>query len=152
MVKINKQKLKRTNFFFNIKKKKINPSKLKRAEEFINRVKIHHINIIYSFKNTIISINTHKNEKLKQWSTKSLKKLDRRKNSPYNIKYLCKQIVNYIKIRKLILFKIFLKGTKNYRRKFILKNLKVNDLNILSVIDNTPVVFNGCRPKKLKRK
>lgn len=110
------------------------------------------IYIKYSFKNTIINIANYSGQMIKQWSTQSLKKIDRRKNTPYNIQEICKQIQNFIHLKKLQNFKIFLNGKKNYRRKFILKNLNLKNLNIIMVIDRTPIIFNGCRSKKQKRK
>jgi small subunit ribosomal protein S11 len=37
-------------------------------------------------------------------------------------------------------------------RKFILKGLKKSKINVLRLIDRTPLPHNGCRPKKRRRK
>lgn len=111
-----------------------------------------HLHVKYSFKNTIIYLTKNNGELIKQWSTKSLKKIEKRKNTPYNIQLLCSQIYKYLKIKKFNNFKLILFGKKNYKRKFIFKNLKIKKFRVLSVYDHTPISYNGCRPKKQHRK
>ena len=112
----------------------------------------YHLHIKYSFKNTIIYLTKNNGELIKQWSTKSLKKIEKRKNTPYNIQLLCSQIYKYLKTKKINYFKLILFGKKNYKRKFIFRNLKIRKFKVFSVHDHTPISYNGCRPKKQRRK
>ena len=104
-----------------------------------------------SLKNTIISLTKINGNLLKQWSTKSLKKTKFKKNTPYNVQLITYQINQYIRIKKIKKLNIFLNGT-GVGRYNVLKNLKKQNLKIGYVFDKTPLPFNGCRQKKMKRR
>lgn len=131
--------------------KKIDKKLLK---EQVRKIILYCIHIKYSFKNTIISVtyNNKTGELIKQWSTKSLKKTERRKNSTYNIQQMCFQVHKFLQNKKIKYLKLILYGKQSYKRLFIIRSLKLRSFKIFMVLDQTPIVFNGCRPKKKKRK
>lgn len=104
-----------------------------------------------AIKNTIISLTKNNGEVLKQWSTKSLKKTRFKKNTPYNVQLIVYKINKYIKLKKIKRLKINLNGSALGRYN-ILKNLQKKYIKIDSILDRTPIPFNGCRQKKMKRR
>lgn len=104
-----------------------------------------------AIKNTMISLTKNNGEVLKQWSTKSLKKTRFKKNTPYNVQLIVYNINKYIKSKKIKRLKINLKGSA-FGRYNILKNLQKKYIKIDSIVDKTPIPFNGCRQKKMKRR
>jgi small subunit ribosomal protein S11 len=110
-----------------------------------------HLYIKSSLKNTIISLTKTNGNLLKQWSTKSLKKTKFKKNTPYNVQLIAYQLNKYIKLKKIKKLNIFLNG-KGLGRYNILRNLKKPNLKIGYLVDKTPIPFNGCRKKKMKRR
>lgn len=118
-------------------------------KEKVRNIVLYCLHIKYSFKNTIIMLtHNHTGELIKQWSTKSLKKTERRKNSTYNIQQICLQVYKFLSENKIKYIKLILYGKKSYKRLFIVKSLKLRSFKIFMVLDKTPVVFNGCKPKK----
>lgn len=109
------------------------------------------IHIKSSFKNTIITLTTYQGKIFKRWSTKSLKKIDLRKNTPYNIQKIIIELNKYIESNKLNYFFLIFKGKGKGRFQF-LKNFNKKNIIFLSILDKTPIVFNGCKPKKEKRR
>jgi small subunit ribosomal protein S11 len=104
-----------------------------------------------SLKNTIFNLTNEKYKSYKQWSTKSLKKKNNlKKNSPFNIHFLTYKIKKYLFLKKIKYLKIFIKG-KGLGRYNFNRNLK-KKIKILFIYDKTNLPFNGCRPKKLKRR
>lgn len=132
--KFNKYKNK---YKFNIKKKK--------------KSILGHLHIKCSFKNTIISLTKNTGDVLKQWSTKSLKKISFKKNTPYNIQLIVYKINKYIKFKKITELNIYFKGT-GLGRYNIIKNLRTKKILINDIIDKNFEPFNGCRKKKIKRR
>jgi ribosomal protein S11 len=100
-------------------------------------------------KNTLISLTKKNGEILKQWSTKSLKKSKFKKNTSYNIYLIVSEINNFLKVRKIRKINIFLKGNGIGKRN-IIKNL--NKVRIFYIFEQTPISFNGCQKKKMKRR
>jgi small subunit ribosomal protein S11 len=103
-----------------------------------------------SSKNTIITLTQNNGLLLKQWSTKSLKKLKLKKNTPYNIQLLITQLNQYLDLKKIKKLNIYFNGT-GLGRFNILKNIKNKNIKIGYIYDITPIPFNGCRIKKKKR-
>ncbi len=109
------------------------------------------LHIKSALKNTLISLTKNNGEVLKQWSTKSLQKSRFKKNTPYNVQLIVYKINKYIKLKKIERLKISLNGN-GLGRFNILKNLQKKKIIIDSIIDKTPIPFNGCRVKKMKRR
>ncbi len=103
-----------------------------------------------SIKNTIISLVTPNQCVLKQWSTKSLKKTELKKNNPYNIQLIINRINRTLFIKKIRHLNIFLKGY-GIARYYIVKNLN-RKIKISNIINKNTIPFNGCRQKKKKRR
>ena len=113
-------------------------------------IKIYSLHIKCSIKNTIISLVNDKGEVLKQWSTRSLKKIDSKKNNPYNIQLIINKINKFFYIKKINKLNIYFKG--NGLAKYnIINNLK-SKIQIFNIIDKNILPFNGCRQKKKKRR
>ena len=70
----------------------------------INKFQLNSLGYIYiqcSFKNTIISLTNANSQKLGQWSSKSLKKTERKKNTPYNIQKITKKAIQFAKKKNI---------------------------------------------------
>lgn len=104
-----------------------------------------------NFKNTIISLTTLEGNVLKQWSTKSLKKKQHKKNTPYNLQLIASKINKYIIKLKINRLNIFIKGF-GFGRYYIVKNINQKKIKIKTIFDKTSIPFNGCRKKKQKRR
>jgi small subunit ribosomal protein S11 len=104
-----------------------------------------------SLKNTLIILTRKNGEKLKQWSTKALKKNKFKKNTSYNIYLLSLQIKKYINIKKIKKINIFLSGN-GIGRTNIIKNFNKENINIFYFFNKTIIPFNGCKKKKKKRR
>lgn len=102
-----------------------------------------------AFKNTILTLTDSENKPLRQWSTKSLKKIDTKKNSPYNIQRISHSMINFAQKKKIKVLKLYING-KGMGRYNVVKHLK-RKFKIFYIEDITPVPFNGCRSKKKKK-
>ena len=105
-----------------------------------------------TLKNTLISVTDFDHNLLYQTSSKSYKAKMKRKNNAYVLHQLALEIINELKksnIKKKYL-RIYIKGVGAGRYN-IIKHLK-RKFKILLIEDRTNVPFNGCRPKKIKRK
>lgn len=123
---------------------------------FISNKKILHELIIHSsYKRTIIYLYNYDFKLIKQWSIKSKKynKLERRKNTKYNLYKLTRDIKYFCFIQKIFYINLTFIGTGLARRYFLDFLLyRPNNITIIKILDKTPLPFNGCRPKKKKRK
>lgn len=103
-----------------------------------------------TLKNTLVTVKQN-NSVILQISSKSLPKIKNQKpNNFHTLKELSKEIVNVIRRKDSFQLKIFIKGV-GIGKSILIKNLSYNFL-ILSIHDLTPIPFNGCRPKKQKRR
>ncbi len=125
--------------------------KYKYTKKKKNIIVFANLHVKNAIKNTIISLTKDNGEVLRQWSTKSLKKTRFKKNTPYNIQLIVYKINKYIKLKKIKRLKINFNGSA-FGRYNILKNLQKKYIKIDSIIDRTPIPFNGCRQKKMKRR
>ncbi len=108
------------------------------------------IHIKSTLKNTLVSIK-QKDFLLLQISSKSLPKVKNQKsNNFYTLKELSKEIINVIKKKGCTQLRIYIKGT-GMGRNIIIRALSYK-FSIISIHDLTPIPFNGCRPKKQKRR
>lgn len=110
-----------------------------------------HIYIQCALKNTIFSLTNSDGQLYKQWSSKSLKKTDLKKNTPYNIQLITSRIKKYIFSKKIRFIKIFIKGNGTGRYN-VIQNLNTKRFKIIYIFDQTSLPFNGCRQKKQKRR
>ena len=122
--------------------------------------KIANLYITSRFKNTILRLNKINNGLYKQWSTQSFEGRSK-KNTPYNLEKISKDLNIYLKKTKIGKLNIFLNGS-GYGRRHVLKNLnklskyknryKKTILKTGLIFEITPKVFNGCRQKLPKRR
>ncbi len=116
-----------------------------------NLLVLANLHIKCTLKNTIISLTKNNGKVIKQWSTKSLKKTRFKKNTPYNVQLIVYKINKFIQLKKIRKINICFNGT-GLGRYNILKNLKKRKIKIGNILDKTPIPFNGCRTKKMKRR
>jgi len=110
-----------------------------------------HLYIQCAIKNTIVSLTTSEGKLFKQWSSKSLKTTDLKKNTPYNIQLIAKRVKKFIFSKKIRFLKIFIKG-RGAGRYNIIKHLDSKKFKVIYIFDNTKLPFNGCRLSKQKRR
>lgn len=103
-----------------------------------------------TFKNTLITVTNSKREPLFQKSSRSYDLKIKRKNNPYILYQITSQIAVSLKKLKYKQLAIYIKGVGSGRYN-ILKHL-IKRFKIIIIQDNTHTPFNGCRPKKKKRK
>jgi small subunit ribosomal protein S11 len=103
-----------------------------------------------SFNNTVITITDIQGNAISWSSSGSMGFKGSRKSTPYAAQLAAEVIgekAYYLGIRDIrILFKGMGKG-----RFSVPKGLKSSGLKIKTIIDNTPVPHNGCRPPKKRR-
>jgi len=106
--------------------------------------------IVASFNNIIISL-TNKNGDVISWS--SAGKMGFRgtkKNTPYAAQMAAEDAVTVAKDAGLRKVKVYVKGPGNGRESAI-RTLHNNGIEVIEIIDVTPVPHNGCRPPKRRR-
>ena len=106
--------------------------------------------IVASFNNIIISL-TNKNGDVISWS--SAGKMGFRgtkKNTPYAAQMAAEDAVTVAKDAGLRKVKVYVKGPGNGRESAI-RTLHNNGIEVVEIIDVTPVPHNGCRPPKRRR-
>ena len=134
------------------KREKIENEKYKQKPIFQKEYKkMAFLYFFFKRKNAIIHIADPYNKRIhKQFSTQSMKKLEIRKNTYYNMSILIKNVIRYLKENKYRYISIFVKGRLG--RKFVLRKLKKNQFIFLLRKDLTNLAFNGCRLSARKRK
>lgn len=106
-----------------------------------------------TIKNTSITLCTIKNQDIKPFyknSTKLLAETTRFRNNPYTLQKLATKVIKKFHEKNIHFTIIKIKGF-GFGRYQLIKNLK-KKLKISLIIEATPIPFNGCRPKKCKRK
>ena len=106
--------------------------------------------IVASFNNIIISL-TNKNGDVISWS--SAGKMGFRgskKNTPYAAQTAAEDAAKTAQEAGLRKVKVFVKGPGNGRESAI-RTLHNNGIEVIEIIDVTPVPHNGCRPPKRRR-
>jgi small subunit ribosomal protein S11 len=110
-----------------------------------------HLYIQCALKNTILSLTNFEGKLYKQWSAKSLKKTDLKKNTPYNIQLITRRIKKYIFSKKIRFLKIYIKGNGSGRYN-VIQHIDSKKFKVIFIFDNTKLPFNGCRAPKQKRR
>lgn len=104
-----------------------------------------------NLKNTIVILTKKEGKVLKQWSTKAAKKTKFKKNSSYNIYLLGKKINTYIINKQIKALNIIFIGNGIGKRN-IIKTFNFKKFFFFLKFDKTPILFNGCKKKKSKRR
>lgn len=104
-----------------------------------------------STKNTLFTLTDKNGKTLVQKSTKGSNLKDFKKNTPFTVQTISKEIGKQINFFNIKILKCYIKGISVGRYNF-LKNLKNFGIKIKYLKDVTPKPFNGCRQKKKKRR
>jgi small subunit ribosomal protein S11 len=104
-----------------------------------------------STKNTLFTLTDKNGKTLLQKSTKGSKLKDFKKNTSFTVQTISKDIGKHMNLLNIKFLKCYIKGVSLGRYNF-LKILKNYGIKIKYIKDITPTPFNGCRPKKKKRR
>ena len=107
-----------------------------------------HINA--SFNNIIISITNKKGEVISWSSAGKMGFRGSKKNTPYAAQTAAEDAAKTAQEAGLRKVKVFVKGPGNGRESAI-RTLHNNGIEVIEIIDVTPVPHNGCRPPKRRR-
>lgn len=118
----------------------------KSKKQVINGVA--HISI--SYNNSIVTITDLKGEVLSWSSAGSLGFKGTKKSTPYAANLVAKDCTEKAKKYNLMNIKIVVRGI-GPGREAAMRGLTASGLNILSIMDSTPVAHNGVRRKKPRR-
>lgn len=131
-------------------------SKQQRGKSVPKRLKIKEviesgiISINASFNNTIVSLIRSNGDVLKQVSAGTVGYKGTKKSTPYAAKMVMKQILKLAELYKMQRIAVHVKGI-GPGRNAVLRSLEVANLQIVELIDKTPIPHNGCRPPKKPR-
>lgn len=104
-------------------------------------------------KNTIFTLIDQNGKVLHQISSKSSNIKDYKRNTYFVVRTLSNKLVKFILMNTNIKYlKCFIKGISVGRYNFIRSFKRAPIIRIIYIKDNTPYPFNGCRPKKKKRR
>lgn len=123
----------------------------KQNQKIINKNQIGNLYINCTTKNTLFTLTNNKQETIYQISSRSSKIKDLKKNSPYVVQNVSTELSKIIIKSGIKYLKCYIKGLGLGRYNF-LKSLQKRKIKILYIKDRTPLPFNGCRPKKVKRR
>ena len=103
-----------------------------------------------SFNNIIISLTNAKGEVISWSSAGKMGFRGSKKNTPYAAQTAaedCAKVAQEAGLRKV---KVFVKGPGNGRESAI-RTLQKNGIEVIDIIDVTPLPHNGCSPPKRRR-
>lgn len=106
--------------------------------------------ISVSYNNTIVTITDLRGEVLAWSSAGSLGFKGTKKSTPYAANLVAKDCTEKVKKYNLMNIKIVVKGV-GPGRESAMRGLAASGLNILSIMDSTPIAHNGVRRKKPRR-
>tara|TARA_B100001564_G_scaffold82244_1_gene66222 strand:- start:681 stop:1064 length:384 start_codon:yes stop_codon:yes gene_type:complete len=107
-----------------------------------------HINA--TFNNIIISLTNTKGEVISWSSAGKMGFRGSKKNTPYAAQTAAEDAAKTAQEAGLRKVKVFVKGPGNGRESAI-RTLHNNGIEVIEIIDVTPVPHNGCRPPKRRR-
>ena len=107
-----------------------------------------HINA--TFNNIIISLTNTKGEVISWSSAGKMGFRGSKKNTPYAAQTAAEHAAKTAQEAGLRKVKVFVKGPGNGRESAI-RTLHNNGIEVIEIIDVTPVPHNGCRPPKRRR-
>jgi ribosomal protein S11 len=134
-----------------MQKRKLNLKRFLKKKKRIHKIYIY---IKSTYKNIIITVIYRKKTKLKtllQLSSKRFINKAKKRFFGYSLKILADKIKNKFKfVKNNIFVRIYFSGISKGLR--LLKKLPKRKFKILTIINRTPLPFNGCRGKKLRRR
>ena len=107
-----------------------------------------HVNA--SFNNIIISLTNNKGEVISWSSAGKMGFRGSKKNTPYAAQTAAEDCAKNAQDAGLRKVKVFVKGPGNGRESAI-RTLNNSGIEIMEIIDVTPLPHNGCRPPKRRR-
>ena len=107
-------------------------------------------NINATFNNIIISLTNTKGEVISWSSAGKMGFRGSKKNTPYAAQTAAEDAAKTAQEAGLRKVKVFVKGPGNGRESAI-RTLHNNGIEVIEIIDVTPVPHNGCRPPKRRR-
>ncbi|MAU58966.1 MAG: 30S ribosomal protein S11 [Flavobacteriaceae bacterium] len=107
-----------------------------------------HINA--TFNNIIISLSNNKGEVISWSSAGKMGFRGSKKNTPYAAQTAAEDVAKTAQEAGLRKVKVYVKGPGNGRESAI-RTLHNNGIEVIEIIDVTPVPHNGCRPPKRRR-
>ena len=106
--------------------------------------------ISVSYNNTLVSITDMKGETLAWSSAGSLGFKGTKKSTPYAANLVAKDCAEKVKKYNLMNIKMVVKGI-GPGREAAMRGFAASGLNIVSILDATPIAHNGVRQKKPRR-
>ena len=106
--------------------------------------------ITASFNNIIISLTNKKGDVISWSSAGKMGFRGSKKNTPYAAQLAaedCSQVAHEAGLRKV---KVYVKGPGNGRESAI-RTIHNNGIEVMEIMDVTPLPHNGCRPPKKRR-
>ena len=107
-----------------------------------------HINA--TFNNIIISLSNNKGEVISWSSAGKMGFRGSKKHTPYAAQTAAEDVAKTAQEAGLRKVKVYVKGPGNGRESAI-RTLHNNGIEVIEIIDVTPVPHNGCRPPKRRR-
>jgi len=123
------------------------PSASKKAKKQVLNG-IAHVSV--SYNNTLVTITDMKGEVLAWSSAGSMGFKGTKKSTPYAANIVAKDCVEKAKKYNLTNVKIVVKGV-GPGRESAMRGIAATGLNVLSIMDSTPIAHNGVRAKKPRR-
>lgn len=103
-----------------------------------------------SYNNTIVTITDSKGEVLSWSSSGSLGFKGTKKSTPYAANLVAKDATEKAKKYNLVNVRIVVKGI-GPGRESAMRGIAASGLNVISIMDSTPVAHNGVRKRKPRR-
>ncbi len=124
----------------------VSVSKKSSKKQVINGVAYIHV----SYNNTLVTVTDSKGEVIAWSSAGSMGFKGAKKSTPYAANIVSKDCVEKARKYNLTNIKVVVKGVGPGRESAI-RGLAGSGLNILSIMDSTPIAHNGVRRKKPRR-
>ena len=109
-----------------------------------------HAHIQATFNNIIISLTNNSGQVISWSSAGKMGFRGSKKNTPYAAQTAAEDAAKTAQEAGLRKVKVFVKGPGNGRESAI-RTLHNNGIEVIEIIDVTPVPHNGCRPPKRRR-
>jgi len=120
----------------------------KKRKVIVDAIGEAHINA--TFNNIIISLTNQKGEVIAWSSAGKMGFRGSKKNTPYAAQTAAEDCSGVAKEAGLKKVKVFVKGPGNGRESAI-RTLHNNGIEVIEIVDVTPLPHNGCRPPKRRR-
>jgi len=124
------------------------PKKTKRKEK--KNIVHGHAHIKSTFNNTIVSITDLEGNSIAWASAGNVGFKGSRKSTPFAAQLAAEAASKRAQEHGMRKVDVFVKGPGSGRETAI-RSLQASGLEVMGIVDNTPVPHNGCRPRKRRR-